>query len=134
MFNEEIQKRLGLSSDDAEAVKLGQNVEDVDPASVLEVIADAAETLAQEVQRSLDFFSATSADEKIQKLYIAGGVAKTSQVQVALERRLGLSVEVIDPFRQIVVNEKEFDPEYIHSVGPLFPIALGLAMRRLGDK
>ncbi|WP_027714722.1 type IV pilus biogenesis protein PilM [Desulfuromonas sp. TF] len=134
MFNEEIQKRLGLGSEDAEAVKLGLEIEDVDHASVTEVITDAAETLAQEVQRSLDFFSATSADEKVQKLYLAGGVSKTPQVQAALERRLGMSVEVLDPFRQVVVNEKEFDPEYIRSVGPLFPVAVGLAMRRMGDK
>jgi type IV pilus assembly protein PilM len=134
MFNEEIQKRLGLGSEDAEAVKLGLEIEDVDPAAVTEVITDAAETLAQEVQRSLDFFSATSADEKVQKLYLAGGVSKTPQVQAALERRLGMPVEVLDPFRQVVVNEKEFDPEYIRSVGPLFPVAVGLAMRRMGDK
>jgi type IV pilus assembly protein PilM len=134
MFNEEIQKRLGLGSEDAEAVKLGLEIEDVDPASVTEVITDAAETLAQEVQRSLDFFSATSADEKVQKLYLAGGVSKTPQVPAALERRLGMPVEVLDPFRQVVVNEKEFDPEYIQSIGPLFPVAVGLAMRRMGDK
>jgi len=134
MFNEEIQKRLGLSSEDAEAVKLGGELDDVDPGSVSEVIMDAAETLAQEVQRSLDFFSATSADEKVQKIYLAGGVSKTPQVTAALERRLGLPVEVLDPFRQVVVNEKEFDPDYIRSVGPLFPVAVGLAMRRLGDK
>lgn len=134
MFNEEIQKRLGLSSEDAETVKLGGKVEDVDPASVSEVIADAAENLAQEVQRSLDFFTATSADEKVQKVCLAGGVSKAQSVKGALERRLDMPVEILDPFRQIVVNEMEFDPEYIHSVGPFFPVAVGLAMRRLGDK
>jgi type IV pilus assembly protein PilM len=134
MFNEEIQKRLGLSSEDAETVKLGGVVEDVDPDSVAEVIADASESLAQEVQRSLDFFSATSADEKVQAIHITGGVSKTRQVKEALARRLNMPVDVLDPFRQVVVNEKEFDPEYIHSVGPLFPVAVGLAMRRLGDK
>jgi type IV pilus assembly protein PilM len=134
LFNEEIQKRLGLSSEDAETAKLGEDVEDVDPGSVAEIVADSAENLAQEVQRSLDFFSATSADEKIQKLFIAGGVSKTPQVRKALETRLSLPVEVIDPFRQVVVNEKDFDPEYIHTVGPLFPVAVGLAMRRLADK
>jgi type IV pilus assembly protein PilM len=134
MFNEEIQKRLGLNGEDAEKAKLGGEVEGVEPETVAEVVADAAETLAQEVQRSLDFFSATSADEKVQKLFIAGGIAKAPQVLLALEHRLGIPVEVFDPFQQIEVNEKEFDPEYIHAVGPLYTIATGLAMRRLGDK
>jgi type IV pilus assembly protein PilM len=134
MFNEEIQKRLGLNSEDAEKVKLGGRVDAVNPAAVAAVVADAAETLAQEVQRSLDFFSATSADEKVQKLYIAGGVAKTAQVKASLEQRLGIPVEVLNPFQTIAVNEKDFDLEHIAAVGPLYTVAAGLAMRRLGDK
>jgi len=134
MFNEEIQKRLGLNSTDAEIVKLGGTVENVDPAAVAEVTADAAEILAQEVQRSLDFFSATSADEKVQKLFIAGGVARAAQVRVALEQRLGIPVEVLNPFQSIAISEKDFDLEHIGAVGPLYTVAVGLAMRRLGDK
>jgi len=134
MFNEEIQKRLGLNSEDAEKVKLGGEVGSVDRERVTKVVIDAAETLAQEVQRSLDFFSATSADEKVQKLYIAGGVAKSTQVVTALEQRLNIPVEVLNPFRSILVNEKDFDPEYIGAVGTLYTVAAGLAMRRLGDK
>jgi len=134
MFNEEIQKRLGLSNEEAEKVKLGGEAADVDPGAVEEVVSDAVENLAQEVQRSLDFFSATSSDEKVQKLYITGGVSKSPRVLDALEKRMGIPVEVLDPFRQVVVNEKEFDPDYIRSIGPLFPVAVGLAMRRLGDK
>lgn len=134
MFNEEIQKRLGLSSEDAEKVKLGGGVEDVDAQAVAEVITDATETLSQEIQRSLDFFSATSSDEKVQKIYITGGVSQTPQVKDSLEQRLGVPVEIMDPFRSIVVGEKDFDLEYLRAVGPLFSVATGLAMRRLGDK
>lgn len=134
MYNEEIQKRLGLHSEDAEKAKLGIEVEDVDPRSVQEVLLDATENLAQEVQRSLDFFSATSGDEKVQKLFITGGVSKTPQVRTALGQRLGLPVEMLDPFREIVADEKKFDPEYIQAMAPMLSVATGLAMRRLGDK
>jgi type IV pilus assembly protein PilM len=47
---------------------------------------------------------------------------------------LGIPVEVINPFRSILINEKDFDSEYIAAVGPLYTVAVGLAMRRLGDK
>ncbi len=134
MFNEEIQKRLGLSGEDAEKVKLGGEAEDVDPAAVEEVVSESIENLTQEVQRSLDFFSATSSDEKVQKIFITGGVSKSSQVKESLEQRLGIPVEMLEPFRQIAVSEKDFDLEYIKAVGPLFSVAVGLAMRRLGDK
>lgn len=134
MFNEEIQKKLGLSTEVAEKIKVGEGGIDVDATLLAEVLADATENLAQEVQRSLDFFSATSSDEKVQKLYVAGGVSRTPQIKEALKKRLGVPVEQLDPFRQIVVNEKDFDLEYIQAIGPVFAVAVGLAMRRLGDK
>lgn len=134
VFNEELQKRLSLSDEDAEKVKLGGEVEGVSPAQAREVLNDAAENLAQEVQRSLDFFAATSADEKVQKLFVAGGVSRSPDVIAALERRLDIPVELLNPFQAIAVDEKSFDPEYIEAVGPLMTVAVGLAMRRLGDK
>jgi type IV pilus assembly protein PilM len=133
MFNEELQKRLGLSSEDAEMVKLGGQLDEVEAETVGAIIHDATESLAQEVQRSLDFFSATSADEKVQRLFITGGVSRTSDICTALENRLGIPVEVMDPFRAVVAPEKDFDQEYLREVGPLFSVAVGLAMRRMGD-
>jgi type IV pilus assembly protein PilM len=133
-FNEEIQKRFGMSTNEAEQLKLGLGGKDINPAQVAEVISDATENLTQEVQRSLDFFSATSSDEKVQKIYIAGGVANAPQIKGALEQRLGVPVEILDPFQQIVINGKDFDLEYIRAIGPQFCVATGLAMRRLGDK
>jgi type IV pilus assembly protein PilM len=134
LINEELQKRLGLNGDDAESLKLGGKVEDVDPGEVEAVLSDASENLAQEVQRSLDFFSATSADEKVQKVYLTGGVSKSERILTALEDRLGIPIEVIDPFAAVAVSEKDFDPEYVKAVGPLMSVAAGLAMRRVGDK
>lgn len=133
MVSEEIQKQLGLSAADAERAKAGESV-GADTGIVEEIIESATENLAQEVQRSLDFFSATSADEKVQKIFITGGVSKGPSVVKALEARLGIPVEVLDPFRQIQANPKQFDSDYLQSVGPMFSVAIGLAMRRMGDK
>ncbi|MEZ4484946.1 MAG: pilus assembly protein PilM [Syntrophotaleaceae bacterium] len=56
MFNEEIQKRLGLNSEEAEQAKLGGEVGEIDAAVLAEVMSESADTLAQEIQRSLDLF------------------------------------------------------------------------------
>jgi len=133
-YNEEIQKRLGLNHEDAEKVKLGEEVDDVDPQTVAAILDDATDALTQEVQRSIDFFSATSSDEKVGKVYITGGVAKIAAVRESLANRLNVDVEVMDPWRQIGYSEKDFDPEYLQAVGPVFTVAAGLAMRRMGDK
>lgn len=134
LYNEEIQKQFGLGSADAERAKMGSPVAGIDPQELREVIRTTTESLAQEVQRSLDFFSATSADERIQQLYITGGISRISQVREALEQRLGVAVEILDPFQQIEINEKKFETDYLQSIGPMFAVAVGLAMRRVGDK
>ena len=133
-YNEEIQKRLGLNNEDAEIVKLGGEIADVTAESVAEAMEDATESLTQEVQRSIDFFSATSSDEKVQKVFITGGVSKVPAVKASLESRLGVGVHVVDPWRQISFSEKDFDPEYLQAMGPVYTVAAGLAMRRMGDK
>lgn len=134
LFNEEIQKRLGVNSEQAEQAKLGGDPGDMDMGVLAEVMSDCAETLAQEVQRSLDYFSATSADDKVTRVYISGGVSKTVGIDKVFEQRLGVPVEIMDPLRRITVSEDLFDPAYVEAVSPLFAVGVGLAMRRLGDK
>ena len=135
LLSEELQKRLGLSTEEAERAKLGdRNIADVDPDSVDEILTDAIENLAQEVQRSLDFFAATSSDDHITKAYLTGGVSNSVKVREALEERLGIPAERVDPFRNIKIKDKEFDTEYLDAIGPMFSVAAGLAMRKVGDK
>jgi len=134
LLNEELQKRLGLSAEDAETAKLGGAVPGASESEVAAVISDALESLLQEVQRSLDFFAATASDDRIQKIYITGGISRHPDVRSKLSERLGLSVELISPFRNIVVDEKLFDQAYIDAIGPLMSVSVGLAMRRMGDK
>ncbi len=135
LLSEELQKRLGVSSEEAERAKLGdREISDVSPDSVDEVLADAVENLVQEVQRSLDFFTATSSEDRVTKVYLAGGVSSSDKVKEALESRLGIPAEVVNPFRNLVINDKEFDQEYLNSIGPMFSVAVGLAMRKVGDK
>ncbi len=55
-------------------------------------------------------------------------------IRSSLSQRLGLDVQLLDPWRQVSYNKKQFDPDYLQSVGPLFTVAVGLAMRRVGDK
>jgi len=130
--NDELQKRLGLNEEDAERAKLGLLPDGVNVNTVREIVSDAAANIAQEVQRSLDFFSATSADERVQKVFLAGGVSRMAAVSESLNARLGIPVEVVDPFKGIVASTK--DADRLEGIAPTLSVALGLAMRRAGDK
>ncbi len=39
----------------------------------------------------------------------------------------------MDPFRNVSVDEGEFNPEELAEIGPSMAIAVGLALRKLGD-
>jgi len=131
LVDDELQKRLGLNEEDAQRVKVGKFAGSVNETAVKEIVADAAGNIAQEVQRSLDFFAATSADERVQKVFLTGGMSKLSAVGEALGRRLGIPVEMVDPFKGIVAAVK--DEEELGELAPMLSVALGLAMRRVGD-
>jgi type IV pilus assembly protein PilM len=140
-FTEEIQKQLNVSYDEAEALKLGGNVstsqsttEAVVPQEVGAILRSTAEALAVEIQRSIDFYLATSAGLTLSKVVLSGGTAKVSSLKDALETTLNAKVELADPFRKMTFNPKEFDPDYLRDLGPISSVVAGLAMRRLGDK
>jgi type IV pilus assembly protein PilM len=134
MFNEEIQKRLGLNSEEAELVKLGGDLADIQPQVLNEIIIEAMDHLSQEIQRSLDFFAATSSDNKVERVYLSGGVVKTPGIVETLQNKLGTPVEIMNPLRNVIIDDNKFDVEYVESVSPFLAIGVGLAMRRLGDK
>src|SRR5205085_1820822 len=78
-FTEEIQKQLNVSYDEAEKLKVGgdaaQDSDSVVPQEVERVIQGVADQMAGEIQRSLDFYTATAADSHIARLYLSGGTA-----------------------------------------------------------
>jgi type IV pilus assembly protein PilM len=136
-FTEEIQRTLNISYEEAEAMKIGGHDDDetaVVPEEIERVLSSVGENLATEVQRSLDFYLSTSADTGIGSVFLSGGAARTPGLSRAIERQTGLPVEVIDPFRQIQIDERSFNPAYLNDVAPQAAVVVGLAMRKAGDR
>jgi type IV pilus assembly protein PilM len=133
-FAEEIQKEISISFKDAEAVKLGQEVEGVDPNTVTPIIERLSGKLAIEIKRSIDFFLGGSAGVYINKIFLSGGASRAKGLSSTIESGTTLPVEVIEPFKNIICNEKTFDLNYLKEMSPYFAVAMGLAMRRVADK
>ena len=134
-FTEEIQKQMAISSEEAEAYKIGGSADEagVVPQEVVRIIEGVAEVMAGEFQRSLDFFLATTADANITRICLAGGTAKVAALHRAIERRSRLPVEVVDTWRKIEVDAS-LDRAYLAANSPDALIGLGLALRAIGDK
>ena len=85
-YTDEIQKQLNVSYDEAEALKVGGGGNDVDsvvPQEVERVMQQVSETIANDVQRSLDFYAATSADASINRIYLSGGCRSKRSIRFA---------------------------------------------------
>jgi type IV pilus assembly protein PilM len=52
----------------------------------------------------------------------------------ALEERFGAPVEMFDPFRKITLESKKLGIIDPASVAPTAAVAVGLALRRVGDR
>jgi type IV pilus assembly protein PilM len=104
------------------------------PQEVERVILSVSETLAGEIQRSLDFYAATAADSHISRIYLSGGTCKLPSLYKVIENKVGVPVEVMNPFRNVEFDPKRFDPEFIRDVGPSAAVAVGLGIRTPEDK
>lgn len=133
-FTDVLQRSLGLSFQQAEAVKRGaanDSMEGGDEKAIEPLMDNVMEMVAMEIQKTFDFYRATAEDGGIdvQKILISGGGSKLSRLPEELSARLELPVEVLDPFRQIKVDTRKFDPDYLSEIMPEMAVAVGLALR-----
>ncbi len=136
-FTEEIQKQLNVSYDEAEAYKLGGergvDADSVVPQEVERVMTAVSDSMASEIHRSLDFYMATSSDGRMSRVYLSGGTAKVPSLARTVENRVGVAVEQVDPFKNVQIDPKTFNLDYINEVRPLAAVAVGLGLRNAGD-
>ena len=131
-FTDVLQRSLGLSFQQAESVKRGsKDAANIENGQIEPLISNVTEIVAMEIQKTFDFYRATSEDNRtaVQKILISGGGSKLKGLAQDLSKRLELPVEVLDPFRSINVDSRKFDSEYLNDIMPEMAVAVGLAMR-----
>jgi len=133
-YTDAIQKDLNLSFEQAEALKKGEQVDGASAESLQPILQAVSENLAMEIQKTFDFFKATSQEDRIDQIFLSGGTAKIHGLRDLLADRFATSVELLNPFLNVRYNEKDFNPDYLEDIGPSAAIAVGLAVRRVGDR
>lgn len=133
-YTEALQKDFGLTYEDAEKVKRGEDTGGVDSEQAARVVASVTEDIVAEVQRSFEFFRSTAGNEKVSQVLVSGGCARIRNFTSILAERLEMPVEVANPFQNIKVDPKHFSPALIDEAGPMAAVAVGLAIRRPGDR
>ena len=132
-FTDVLQRSLGINFQQAEAVKRGvvDAVDGIEEKSIEPLMNNVTEVVAMEIQKTFDFYRATTEDNEtqVQKILISGGGSKLTGLAQELSQRLELPVEVLDPFRNIRVDKNKFDPDYLNEIVPEMAVAVGLAVR-----
>lgn len=133
-FTDAIQKQLSLSFDQAEALKKGERAGDHSVQEILPILRSVTDDLAQELQKTFDFFLATTSTSKIDQLLLSGGSARIVNFDTQLKERFGMAVEVMNPFRQIDTSGSSVSEEWLTENAPSLAVAVGLAVRHVGDE
>jgi len=132
-ISDEIRKRLGISFEQAEAFKCGRPEAGPPPPQLVQIVESVVDSIAGEIQRSLDFFMATSGEAEIVRIFLTGGTAKLPLLAQAVERRARVAVEVFSPLEKIMVDSS-IDTNELVALGPQLSVAMGLAMRKDREK
>ncbi len=135
-FTEAIQKEFGVSYEEAEKVKKGQEIEGVKFQDVVPILESVSNDIASEILRSFDFYRATASASKdqIARVMISGGCSKLKGFREFLAKQLGMEVEIINPFQNIEIVEGTFDMDFIKEIAPTAAVGIGMALRRADDK
>jgi len=133
-ITEEIQRQLHVDYDEAERIKVGSKIDATSQPIIQNVLREASESLALEIGNSIEFFQSTSTYEKINRLYLSGGGAKIKDFDIILQQQIGIPVEIVNPFKKIEYDDKNFDLDYLREIGPMMAVGVGLATRKVGDR
>lgn len=128
-FTDLIQKELNLKYEKAESVKKGRQVDGVSPAAVKPVINLIFNELKNEIKKTFEFFRSNATEGRIDNILLSGGTANLESIIDFFSQEFDIPVEIINPFNNIIVNEKRFDLNFINEMAPVFNVAMGLALR-----
>ncbi|MBF6647158.1 MULTISPECIES: pilus assembly protein PilM [unclassified Methylobacter] len=124
-LTEEIQRRYGLSYEEAGLAKKHGGLPDNYATDVLEPFKRA---MVQQIARSLQFFVSSSANRGIDSIILAGGCASIPGVEKLVEQSLGVPTYIANPFINMALSNR-VKPQVLSNDAPAMMIACGLALR-----
>ena len=133
-YTEAVQRELNLPFESAELLKKGMPVDGAIFEDVVPVLRAMTENVLLEVQKTFDFFKATASSERIDRVMLSGGASRVDGFAEGLQERFGTPVEMFDPFRKVTLDSKKYPQGQRETIAPTAAVAVGLALRRAGDR
>ena len=127
-LTQEIQRRFGLSPEEAEVAKRKGGLPD---SYEMEVLQPFIQSLALEVARAMQFFTSSTQYNRVDHIVLAGGCASIPAVDVMVQERTQVNTVIANPFNGMTLNPR-IKQQQIGADAPALLIACGLAMRSFG--
>lgn len=134
-FTDLLQKELNLKYEKAETVKKGRQVDGVSPAAVKPVIDLILNELKSEIRKTFEFYRSNTTEGRIDNILLSGGTSNLESIIDFFSQEFDMPVEIVNPFNNIEINEKKFENnlDFIKEMAPVFNVAMGLALRAVGE-
>jgi type IV pilus assembly protein PilM len=133
-FTEAVQRELGLPYELAEQLKKGQDVEGATYDDARPVLKAMTDNILLEVEKTFDFYKATASNDRIDRIVLSGGASRVDGFAEALAARFGTEVMAFDPFRQVTLDAARLGSISPEELAPVAAVAVGLALRKVGDR
>lgn len=127
-LTQEIQRRFGLSLEEAEIAKRRGGLPD---SYEMEVLQPFIQSLAMEVARALQFFTSSTQYNSVNHIVLAGGCASIPGVELLVQERTQVNTITANPFHEMTLAPK-IKQQQLQADAPALMIACGLALRRFG--
>ncbi len=132
-YTEALQKELNLPFEQADQLKRGLSVDGVSFDDARPVLRAVTENLMLEVQKTFDFYKTSAASDRITRMVVSGGASRAEGFTELLHERFQAPVELFDPFKKVGFDAGRFSVDSAE-IAPTAAVAVGLALRRAGDR
>ncbi|HNZ64456.1 MAG TPA: type IV pilus assembly protein PilM [Smithella sp.] len=135
-ITESIQEKYHVTFEEAEKLKIEgmPNGSEGDNLDLKNNILEFAQPICMEIERSIDYFRSTFGGEDIKQVLLAGGSARISNLTKHLSELLNVKTEIMDSFLKINYNKRKIDVKNLENIKPVAATAIGLGLRKIGDK
>jgi type IV pilus assembly protein PilM len=133
-YTEAVQKEFSLAFEAAEHAKQGVVPDGVAVDELRAVLRTVSDSVLLEIEKTFDFFKATTSDEHIDRIVVCGGASRVDGFADLLAERFGASVGRLDPFKAVELDASRLGGALPDDVASTAAVAVGLALRRAGDR
>ncbi len=128
-----IESALGISVEDAEAIKRDGSSDPAVAAQVDEAVAGPMRAVVEAIRGSVDFYRGQSDARPVLQVTLTGGGATQRGLVDAVSNALELPTSMATPRRLVTVGEIGFSVDDIPDLDPYLPVPVGLALGALGS-